>query len=423
MKGLNQKKYINIFLIYFVMNISFTLENYNSYIMKLKYPISELFINNGNDKNDPCKKWIPSLFSPMLLLNTNITINTSAFTYFEIKIPVIHKDKFNVGLHNYSWGNYSITLSKERFSQNLKNCYFGLLHKIGDFNIDENLILLNQLNQINAIEKRIFSFDKWSIKKDIIETAFYYGDAHENFKSKNKKGIFGSCKSDIVDKYWGCKFNKMSFNNTSIELINDNNNKSYFIYFSSENYNIIFPKDFEYKFNFITHNICDYSANEDGSNFTCNDFFNDDGFANIELIDDNMSITIEIDNLYRFNNSNSEGINKTRIIYEDIEYFIFPLIMFKNFHIQFNAENNLISFYTTNKEILHLFTEEDSKKKGSSGLTIFLVILIILAILGFGYGAFWLLKKRRGSIEKNINKYNKFEDEENFQNLNENRVF
>ena len=71
----------------------------------------------------------------------------------------------------------------------------------------------------------------------------------------------------------------------------------------------------------------------------------------IKLIDDNMNITLEIDNTHRFTTSNQER-NKTRIRFEEIDYFIFPLIMFKNFLIQFDAENDVISFYITNFSIL-----------------------------------------------------------------------
>ena len=44
-----------------------------------------------------------------------------------------------------------------------------------------------------------------------------------------------------------------------------------------------------------------------------------------------------------------------------------------------------------------------------------------MAVLSFG--VFWFIKKRKGSIEKNINKYNKFDEDDNFKNLNEQRVF
>ena len=94
--------------------------------------------------------------------------------------------------------------------------------------------------------------------------------------------------------------------------------------------------------------------------------------------------------------------------------------------MQFDAENYKINFYTTDESILKIKKEQkEDKKKGSSSKvgTVFLVIFIILLILGLGCGAFWLLKKRRNSVEKNINKYNKFEDEDNFQDMNDKRIF
>ena len=150
-------------------------------------------------------------------------------------------------------------------------------------------------------------------------------------------------------------------------------------------------------------------------------FFNEKNFASISLIDDNMNITIQIDSIIRFSNKNDSEKDKTRIQFQDINYFIFPLIMFKNFHIQFNADNDIISFYTTDKSILQLIqkTEENS----SNGLKVFLIILIILIIIALLFGIFVFLSKRKGSVQKSINKYNKFEDEDNFQNMNEKRVF
>ena len=52
-----------------------------------------------------------------------------------------------------------------------------------------------------------------------------------------------------------------------------------------------------------------------------------------------------------------------------------------------------------------------------------LIIFLILLTLALGLGIFWFIKQKRASVEKNINKYNKFEDEDNFQDLNEKRVF
>ena len=86
-------------------------------------------------------------------------------------------------------------------------------------------------------------------------------------------------------------------------------------------------------------------------------------FKIIQLMNDDMKITIEIDSAKRFTADNNELKNKTRIRFNNFDYFIFPLIMFKNFHVQFDAENNIIQFYTTNKSILSVKNEEKTKKK------------------------------------------------------------
>ena len=139
-----------------------------------------------------------------------------------------------------------------------------------------------------------------------------------------------------------------------------------------------------------------------------------------------MIITIEIDNKIRYNNKDNEY--KTRIKFEDINYFILPLIVFKNFDIQFNAQDNIISFYTTDESILELKKKNDNnpipkeEEEPSNAGIIILVIFIVILILVLLFGIFWFLKRRRNS-ESNINKYNKFEDEENFQDMNDKKVF
>ena len=344
----------------------------------------------------------------------------------EMNIPLFSLDEdVSVKYVNFTFlGKYNILGAKERLSSLITNCYFGLLNNKGDYTLDQLPITLEHLKQTNQIDNKIFSFDKWDINEDnTINSSFYYGDLHENFKS-NKKYI-GNCEGNKTDKYWGCFFNEISFNDIIIDL-KKNDVEYYPIYFTSESFDIIFPKLFKQKFDEKTNNLCEYEEDKDGkeSNFSCKaDIFIDEEVALLKLIDNNMNITTEIDSLYRFNHSNQEGKNMARIKYKNIEYFIFPLIMFKNFHIQFDAEKNLISFYTTNSTILSLKNFKDDNDGSSGGLIIFLIILIILIVLLIGFGVFLFIKRRRGSLEKNINKYNKFEDEENFQSMNEQRVF
>ena len=421
---------INLFLIYLILNITLTSQEYVEYTMKLDITENELNILNieNNKENDPCKNWIPSLFNPILLINKNIDISENQKLDYNSQtiIPIFSTEEIFYYLYSFNFlDKYKdIILAKERYYNHFFYCYFGLLHGIGNYSIlNETQIFLSQSKEEGYIDKKIFSFSPWDIKEKEISQTLYLGDSYD-FKSKNKDGITSSCKVNKSDMYWGCIFNEISFNKISTKLKKENG-ELYKIYFSSENYDIVIPWTFKDKFNHITNNACKYKIDHDNKflNLTCENFFNDKGeFASIELINDDMVITLEIDNIFRFSKTEDEDKNKTRIRYEDsIDFFIFPLIMFKKFHVQFDAQNYLISFSTIDKSILQLKKKE--KKGSSGGLKAFLVILIILIIVALGFGIFLLLRKRKNSIEKNINKYNKFEDEENYQNMKENRVF
>jgi hypothetical protein len=111
------------------------------------------------------------------------------------------------------------------------------------------------------------------------------------------------------------------------------------------------------------------------------------------------------------------------------------LSMLKNFHVQFNLENNTINFYTNDTSLLEVpkkeeptpgpqpdpsqEPEEEPSDGPSTGLIVFLVILGILLVGGLGYVGFLFWKKKQNpDIEKRFNKYAKFEDED----INENKV-
>ena len=48
-----------------------------------------------------------------------------------------------------------------------------------------------------------------------------------------------------------------------------------------------------------------------------------------------MNITLEVDRIDRFNLFYSFPDGTTNILFHDFDYIIFPLIMFKNFHITY----------------------------------------------------------------------------------------
>jgi hypothetical protein len=421
------KNYFFLFL--FFLNFLFSQQKYDKFEMMISTQETILEIFHIDDNNGICEFWIPSLFTPILIVPRDKEINEDKkINTFKFKSPILayeEEEGITVDLYYYDFlaQKFNVTLGKIKSSNKITNCYFGLNSKSGENQDLENSIILNQLKINRNITEPIFSFDKWTLTNDnnYLKTTLYYGDSHDNFKKSNGKGIVGTCKTSNLDPYWGCIFNQMSFNGKSIDL--KNKTHTYKIYFSSENHNIIFPKTFKGNFDYITNGQCHYITEHLQENeyyVYCDNIFNND-YVLLNLINDDMNITIEIDNVIRYNNGNGEK-NRTRIKYEDIDYFIFPLIMFKNFHVQFDDKNNLISFYTLDKSILKV--KKDEKNKGSSkGLIVFFVILVIILILVLVFLAYRFLKNRRGSLQKNINKYNKFEEDEDFQNMNEKRVF
>lgn len=424
----NLSKYYYFVLIIFLINLSFSNQTYHTFFMEISKEEEEL--GSFLIKNDDRCKWVPSLLFPLPVVPPINNINASEQNpeiTFQLENPIIQEEPFDLYLCNFLFLNqqFNVSLGKPR-SSSLKTYYLGLgLKQKEGSQLSENYFLLNKLKNCGAISKKIFSFDKWNLNNEsFIKTNLFFGSTHEHFQLKEKNAIIGTCKTDKDDIYWGCSFDQMSFNENFTSLKNGNNN--YKIYFSSENHKIIFPEKFETNFNTLTNDRCSYSKKhvEETERFVkCDDFFNEEGYASLQLISQNMNITIQIDNVNRFNQGN-EPKNKTRILFKNLDYFIFPLIMFKNFHIQFDGEKNLISFYTTDSSILQIKEDGKNKEKGSSkGLIAFIIILIILLLLGLCYFVFWFIKKRRGPVEKDINKYNKFDEDEHFQDMNEKRVF
>lgn len=422
---INAFKTLNrIFYIIFLLNILFTKQKYIN--LDLIATIDDDTINSLNFKDNSsiipiCNYWIPSLFNPTLLVKTDSSMED--YDYLRrimMSCPVLSIDEeYDAYLYLLEKkNNYSLILANAAYSKSVKECYFGL-SCLNNSEINENEINLNMLQEKNKIEKRIISFDKWELKENSLTSILYLGDENPNF---SENGVIGSCNAYKGDFYWGCSFNEINFNNNLIKLTNQNN-ELYKIYFSSENHLIIFPEEFRPLFNEKTNNAC--NKEEEGTKFLiCNNLFDSKEYITMQLINDDMIITTEIDNLNRYlNNSKPENKDTTRIKFEDIKYFIFPLIIFKEFYVQFNLENNIISFYTTNNTILKLKNKDSPKNDSSNVGKVFLIIFIILLILALGFGVFWIIKQRRASVEKNINKYNKFEDEENFQNMSEKKIY
>ena len=435
----NSKKNYLFFFIFFVFNVGLSNNNYTMTVPINDKELPNFYINNNLNTDSNCKQWIPSLYNSFLLIFGDYDQQEESHKNVIAKVPAlsltdtIDADIYFTGLLGY----LNVTLGVIRFFDTLEqlrgNCYLGLSNKIGNFSLDDDSILIYKLGKQGNF-RNIFSFDKWEvdINKNEIKQNFYVGYEHSIFTLKNDNdGIIGECDVNKDYKYWGCSFSYMIINNNTMNTMNltKSNGELYKIYFSSENHNIIFPKSFLTRFNKSIEGKCSYDPKNptlESFFLSCNDdLFNSEKYISLKLISEDMEITIEIDNKNNYRLGNFDTKNKTRIRFEsDTDDFILPLIMFKKFHIQFDAEKNKIKFYTTNSTLLKNKKEKKNDNKKSSNVgTIFLIIFIIILILAIAIGVFWFVKKRKNSLEKNINKYNKFDEDDNFQNMNEQRVF
>ena len=127
---------ILFFIIYALSNILFTEEAYKHYNINIKIEdsLGKLYINtNSINQNDEatsiCEKWIPSLFFPVLLVDSDKNLG-DPIERPECRVvnPVITAPKyFRVLFYYYKFfGEYNVLLSKEAFSSYVKDCYFGL---------------------------------------------------------------------------------------------------------------------------------------------------------------------------------------------------------------------------------------------------------------------------------------------------------
>ena len=410
---------------YIIINISFSLQKSNIFNISIEINKFQLdfFYVIDNEFKDPCKKWIPSIFNPILLSKKiDLPSRNLVIENYKLYNPVFYNYNFiTISLYkDIKFLDYEMYLAKGFSEGEIEYCYFGLSNGLANYNLlNESEINLNYLKNNGIIDKKIFSFDKWEIneKDNFINSTFHYGIFNDIFTSK--EGALGTCESNPKDLTWGCEFKEMVFNENI--LLKNDNGTFLKVYFASEIYDLIFPKSFKDKIINSSKEKCEYQ--ERILNLVCKDIFKYNSYLPLTLSNDDMKITGEIDSINRFNIYDSSKKDNMRIIFKEIDYIILPLIVFKNFYIQFNAENNKISFYTDNTTILQVKKEVENDSSSSTFIVFIVIFIIILIIVVLGYGVYFLIKKKGSKVEKSINKFSKLEEEEEFHNMNENRVF
>ena len=240
----------------------------------------------------------------------------------------------------------------------------------------------------------------------------------------------GTCKIQKNTGYYGCIFDNFTFINTFVSLKKENN-ESYIIYFSSESNTIYLPSSF---INILQIYPCFYYPN--GNRFICNE---NKGYKPLILRNDNMIITLEVDRIYRYEGYMITQTNIERehnIQIHDKDYLVFPMTMFKNFHVQFDIENGIISFYSNDKSLLQVIKKEEPKSEpepktiqenekendGNSGKKIIIIIIaisgvLIIIIIGLIICRYCSNKRKDKSaeIEKTKEKFTEFEFDDSIE--------
>ena len=408
-----------IYLVLFCL-ISFSNQGYTKITLKSninKYELKPLQFYN----HYICDNWTPSLFNPVLTVNEGFTDGYNLVKKKDIilKNYLYNNDEYNCILSECLFDNsYKTYISECLFTNSdFDNCLYGLAPSIPKTTegLEKEEYNLAILKNNHDIDNKVFSFGKWEITDNDINSFLYFGDNHENFKSN--EGYIGKC-NITDDEYWGCSFKEMIFNNVNIPLTKDNTSVLYNIYFASEIYDIVFPNVFRNKFIEAANKKCQYHIYDKGYYLDCEGLDKKD-YIPLKLINEDMNITAEIDYFAKYSKSNDTPKSKTRIKFQDIDYIIFPLIMFKHFHIEFDANKKTISFFTKNSSILELPKKPEEKY---SVLLIILIILIVILSIAILVGIIILVRNTCSSdVEKDIHKFSKYEDED-FENMNERTV-
>ena len=433
-------KNISNFIQYYILLdiiINNLIQQQNCYEFKIQAKKGDLTLDHLNIidySNEKCNVLIPSLFYPILIHSNEyeggkLIVDES----INLNIPMLEEELYQTA--KYYWNtdkflNYFEFYFAKYNKDNI--CYFGLSmnYPNNTSGLEENQVLLSWLKDKGQIPNKIFSFDKFNLNENSLDTTFYFGEVHNKFTSN--EGIIGTCKINEEDIFWGCSFNEMIINDIAIPLKRAKDNKLYKIYLTTENYDLTLPRELINEKD-LTENVfknnCKYDVID--KDFKCHDIFKDKDYIPLKLMSEDINITLELDKFNKYfsnnNNNNNEEIIKINFK-NDNNYIIFPLILFKQFHVQFDAEKKVINFYTTDSSILQVKEKKkeipkNDEEDSSSSLTVFLVILIILLVIGIGLGVFYFLRLRKNKVEKDINRFTKFEDEEDFKNMNENKVY
>ena len=260
-----------------------------------------------------------------------------------------------------------------------------------------------ELFKKNLSINKIFSIKPWEKIKYSTNSKFtstlYLGDQHDDFSDTSNVGNCSIANTD--SPFWNCQFSEMIINNKSFALTNPKTEKPYEVRFIIESRKIVLPKRFKSLIGIqysATGSKC-YSEKDTETEtelFLCKNMNEDDEetipitFINAEQT---MKIKGEIDSENCLGGLSVTDAFPTNIYFNDTDYIVMPLTVFKKFHVLFDAEKNKISFYSEDKSLLKLIEQKQDDGDGDNTtddfsyfknhiFTTILIIAIVCLVIG-----------------------------------------
>ena len=259
-----------------------------------------------------------------------------------------------------------------------------------------------ELFKNNLSIKKIFSIKQWTRTlyafKSKFSSTLCLGEQHSDFSDTDN---VGNCPIANTDSpFWNCQFSQMTLNNKNFSLINPTTEKLYEVRFIIESKKIVFPTRFK--------NLIAVQYSSTGSEcyidtttkktelLLCKQMTEDDeDTIPIRFLNANGTVQLkgEIDNENYLSDWTDVSPFPTNIYFDNIDYIVMPLLVFKKFHVLFDGENNKISFFSEDKSLLKLIEQKEEKKETEDEtdnleyfknhiFTTILIIAIVCLVIG-----------------------------------------
>lgn len=240
-------------------------------------------------------------------------------------------------------------------------------HGVGfAFKIEERFSLVHLLFNEGYIDKRSFAFASNPVGGFYQRNFMLIGGTPQNLLEK-QYSYKGSCQVSRDEVSWSCNLKSILLQN--FKEFNFNNKK---IFFNPFKENLIFEKDF---YSYLINKVFESDIKQDLCHFKGKLLFCQKkatmNKGNISFLVGNSRITFDCKFLFR------SCITSCEAAFEEGNRFIFGTTFISRFFIEFNYDEEKISFYTNQAKI-----EEDFKKEKFNYIKFFFCFIIVICLFG-----------------------------------------